>query len=229
MNPARACAPRLAGPQRHWAIERKSHVYGAGRREWVVMFFGLNARRRKLLAGYSSASPRRRCRGLLAVCTRISPEKPVRRPVAQSRLHSVPYFGGIRSSSPTISQTKPPPPSRPHLPGPDSDRSMCSCYSNADIRTGEEADEIFPSSLLEAPDCKVRRQLSSSTQSHTYQVPIGSMPRASLLTLRRRSPSLLAEVDHLPPLGRAYHHARRAPSQYATLGLRTEACPRQRT
>jgi hypothetical protein len=75
------------------------------------------------------------------------------------------------------------------------------CYSNADIRKGEEAEEIFRFvEFWRRQYGKQPQHLVFDSKLTTYQ-GLDRLDAAGItfLTLRRRSPSLLAEVDRLPP------------------------------
>ena len=79
--------------------------------------------------------------------------------------------------------------------------SQVFCYSNADIRKGEEAEEIFRFIAF------WKRQYGSLPQHLVFDSKLTTYDRLdrldaagiTFITLRRRSPSLLAEIDSLPP------------------------------
>jgi hypothetical protein len=79
--------------------------------------------------------------------------------------------------------------------------SQVFCYSNADIRKGDEAEEIFR--FIEF----WKRQYGSLPQHLVFDSKLTTYDRLdrldaagiTFITLRRRSPSLLAEIDYLPP------------------------------
>src|ERR1700689_4325973 len=79
--------------------------------------------------------------------------------------------------------------------------SQVFCYSNADIRKGEEPEEIFR--FIEF----WKRQYGTLPQHLVFDSKLTTYDRLdrldaagiTFITLRRRSPSLLAEIDHLPP------------------------------
>lgn len=74
------------------------------------------------------------------------------------------------------------------------------CYSNADIRKGEEADEIFRFiAFWKRQYGRVPEHLVFDSKLTTYD-RLDRLDEDGIvfITLRRRSPSLLAEVDDLP-------------------------------
>ncbi|HXZ00357.1 MAG TPA: hypothetical protein VEI03_10175 [Stellaceae bacterium] len=74
------------------------------------------------------------------------------------------------------------------------------CYSNADIRKGEEADEVFRFvDFWTRNHGRPPRHLVFDSKLITYQ-GLGRLDKAGItfMTLRRRSPKLLAEVQALP-------------------------------
>jgi Transposase DDE domain len=79
--------------------------------------------------------------------------------------------------------------------------SQVFCYSNADIRKGEEVDEIFRFIAF------WKKQYGSLPQHLVFDSKLTTYDRLdrldaagiTFITLRRRSPSLLAEIDSLPP------------------------------
>ena len=75
------------------------------------------------------------------------------------------------------------------------------CYSNADIRKGEEPEEIFRFiEFWERRYGTLPQHLVLDSRLTTYD-RLDRLDAAGItfITLRRRSPSLLAEIDHLPP------------------------------
>jgi hypothetical protein len=75
------------------------------------------------------------------------------------------------------------------------------CYSNADIRKGEEADKIFRfMAFWKRHRGQAPQQLVFDSKLTTYH-GLDRLDAACItfLTLRRRSPKLLAEAANLPP------------------------------
>jgi hypothetical protein len=115
--------------------------------------------------------------------------------------HSVPYFGEHPLvESHYLSKRSRRQPSILTFLAQDADAQVF-CYSNADIRKGEEAEEIF--GFIEF----WKRQHGTFPQHLVFDSKLTTYDRLdrldaagiTFITLRRRSPSLLAEIDHLPP------------------------------
>jgi hypothetical protein len=115
--------------------------------------------------------------------------------------HSVPYFGEHPLvESHYLSKRSRRQPSVLTFLAQDADAQVF-CYSNADIRKGEEAEEIFRFvEFWRRQYGKQPQHLVFDSKLTTYQ-GLDRLDAAGItfLTLRRRSPSLLAEVDRLPP------------------------------
>ncbi len=119
---------------------------------------------------------------------------------ASLAFHCVPYFGEHPLvESHYLSKRSRRQPSILTFLAQDAD-SQVFCYSNADIRKGEEADEIFRFiGFWKRQYGKVPQHLVFDSKLTTYQ-GLDRLDAAGItfLTLRRRSPSLLAEVVNLP-------------------------------
>jgi hypothetical protein len=214
--PALAQAARLPGstmiPAAHalratlalklWSIERKSHIMALVADEGLALFAGLNAiPKRSYLAEYSSRIDHAMTTKLLAAW---------HQPVAGDHLfagrsfnldfHSVPYYG----EHPVIER---------HYVSMRSRRQKsvltflahdaeghAFCYSNADLRKGEEAEEIFRFiAFWKRTHGAVPRHLVFDSRLTTY----GNLGRLDALgitfiTLRRRSPHLRKEIALVP-------------------------------
>jgi len=185
-----------------WAIERKSHVMALVADEGLALFCGLNAMPKKsFLSEYSSRITPEKVSRLLAVWhAQLAGEALLTGQSLNLDFHTVPYFGEHPLvQSHYLSKRSRRQPSILTFLAQDAD-SQVFCYSNADIRKGEEADEIFRFIAF------WKRQYGSAPQHlvfdsklTTYQ-GLDRLDAAGItfLTLRRRSPGLLAEVDHLP-------------------------------
>src|SRR5712692_9683207 len=141
-------------------------------------------RRRASCRNIPRASPRSRSRACSPAGTRGSPDK-VSSPASRSTSTSTPCptSASIRSF---LAQ--------------DADAQVF-CYSNADIRKGEEAEEVFRFiEFWKRQYGKLPQHLVFDSKLTTYQ-GLDRLDAAGItfLTLRRRSPSLIAEVDRLPP------------------------------
>jgi len=185
-----------------WSIERKSHVMALVADEGLGLFCGLNAMPKKsFLSEYSS---------------RITPEKVAillgtwHHQLAGGKLlpgqsfnldfHSVPYFGAHPIvESHYLSKRSRRQPSILTFLAQDADSDIF-CYSNADIRKGEEVDEIFRFIKFWT------RQHGSQPQHLVFDSKLTThkgLDRLdeqgiTFITLRRRSASLLREIANLP-------------------------------
>ena len=186
-----------------WSIERKSHVMALVADEGLGLFCGLNAMpKRSFLSEYSSRITPQKVSHLLASWhAQLAGEAILKGESINLDFHSVPYFGEHpQVESHYLSQRSRRQPSILTFLAQDAD-SQVFCYSNADIRKGEEAEEIFrfikfwtrqhgspPQHLVFDSKLTTYKQLDRLDQQGII-----------FLTLRRRSPNLLAEVNDLPP------------------------------
>ena len=143
MIPA-AHALRAALALKLWSIERKSHVMALVADEGLALFCGLNASAKKsFLSEYSSRITRQTVSRLLASWhTRFAGDALFTGESLNLDFHSVPYFGEhpLVQSHYLAKRSRRQPASSPswlRMP-----TAMCSA-TNADIRKGEEADEVF--------------------------------------------------------------------------------------
>jgi transposase len=185
-----------------WAIERKSHVMALVADEGLALFCGLNAMPKKsFLSEYSSRITPQKVSRLLALWhAQLGGDRLFAGQSLNLDFHSVPYFG----EHPLVESHYLPKRSR-RQPGvltflaQDAD-SQVFCYSNADIRKGEEADEIFRFiDFWKRQYGKLPQHLVFDSKLTTYH-GLDRLDAAGItfLTLRRRSPSLLAEAAALP-------------------------------
>jgi hypothetical protein len=195
-------ALRAALALKLWSIERKSHIMALVADEGLALFAGLNAiPKRSYLAEYSSRIDHAMTTKLLAAW---------QQPTAGAHLfagrsfnldfHSVPYYG----EHPVIER---------HYVSMRSRRQKsvltflaqdaeehAFCYSNADLRKGEEAEEIFRFiAFWKRTHGDLPRYLVFDSRLTTY----GNLGRLDALgitfiTLRRRSPQLRKEVALVP-------------------------------
>jgi transposase len=185
-----------------WAIERKSHVMALVADEGLALFCGLNAMPKKsFLSEYSSRiTPQKVARLLAAWHAQVSGEDLFAGQSLNLDFHSVPYFG----EHPIVESHYLPRRSRRQpsiltFLAQDAD-SQVFCYSNADIRKGEEADEIFRFIAF------WKRQHGKAPQHLVFDSKLTTVPGLdrldaagiTFITLRRRSPKLLAEIANLP-------------------------------
>jgi hypothetical protein len=186
-----------------WSIERKSHVMALVADQGLAMFCGLNAMpKRSYLGEYSSRiTPPKTSRLLSGWHARMGGEAILAGNSINLDFHSVPYFGEHPVvESHYLSKRSRRQPSILTFLAQDAD-SQVFCYSNADIRKGEEAEEIFRFIKF------WERQHGSLPQHLVFDSKLTNYPQLdrldelgiSFITLRRRSPKLLAEVANLPP------------------------------
>ena len=195
-------ALRAALALKLWAIERKSHIMALVADPGLALFCGLNAMPKKsFLAEHASRiTPEKITRLLAAWHGRIAGDALVPGASINLDFHTVPYFG----EHPLVQAHYLAKRSR-RQPGilaflaQDADTQVF-CYSNADIRKGEEADEVF-----RFVDFWTRRHgtpprhLVFDSKLTTYE-GLDRLDEAGIrfITLRRRAPGLLAEIDALP-------------------------------
>jgi hypothetical protein len=184
-----------------WSIERKSHVMALVADQGLALFCGLNAMPKKsFLAEYSSRITPRKVEHLLASWHGLlTGEAILSGQSFNLDFHSVPYFGDHPIvESHYLSKRSRRQPSILTFLAQDAD-SQVFCYSNADIRKGEEAEEIFrfikfwthqhgrpPQHLVFDSKLTTYEQLDRLDQKHI-----------TFITLRRRSPTLIAEINDL--------------------------------
>jgi hypothetical protein len=186
-----------------WSIQRKSHIMALVADEGLALFCGLNAMPKKsFLSEYSSRITPHKVSRLLALWHgQLSGEALVTGQSLNLDFHSVPYFGEHPLvESHYLSKRSRRQPSILTFLAQDAD-SQVFCYSNADIRKGEETEEVFRFiAFWKRQYGSVPRHLVFDSKLTTYQ-GLDRLDAKSIifLTLRRRSPRLLAEIDHLPP------------------------------
>src|SRR6266446_2312122 len=186
-----------------WSVERKSHVMSLVTDPGLALFCGLNAIPKKsYLCEYSSRLDHARTTSLLAAWHRM---------VARDKLfggesfnldfHSVPYYGeDPQVENHYVSMRSRAQPSVLAFLAQDA-QGRAFCYSNADLRKGEEAEEIFGFiDFWKKHHGDYPRHLVFDSRLTTYP----NLTRLddlgiTFITLRRRSPALLAEIEGLPP------------------------------
>ncbi len=144
MIPA-AHALRAALALKLWSIERKSHVMALVADPGLALFCGLNAIPKKsYLCEYSSRVDHARTTGLLAAWHRAVAQDPLFGGESFNLdFHSVPYYGeDPQLERHYVSMRSRAQPSVLAFLAQDA-AGRAFCYSNADLRKGEEAEEIF--------------------------------------------------------------------------------------
>lgn len=186
-----------------WSVERKSHVMSLVSDEGLALFAGLNVIPKKsYLSEYSSRIDHTATLNLLARW-----QRPFDTPGAAEQesfnldFHSVPYHGAhpIVEAHYVSSRSRRQPSILVFLAQDAEGRTFC--YSNADIRKGEEAEEVFAFiAFWKRVHGRLPRHLVFDSQLTTYDrlARLDGMG-ITFITLRRRSPRILQEVHALPP------------------------------
>ncbi|MCX6096425.1 MAG: hypothetical protein NT125_06945 [Candidatus Bipolaricaulota bacterium] len=185
-----------------FALERKSHVMALAADEGLALFSGLNATPKKsYLSEYSSRVVPARLDDLLAAWhTHVAGDTLWTADSFNLDFHSVPYYG----EHPVVerhyvSMRSRRQPSVLVFLAQDADgRSFC--YSNADIRKGEEAGEIFRFiAFWRRTHGENPRHLVFDSKLTTYANLVRlDHEKILFVTLRRRSSTLLREIVNLP-------------------------------
>src|SRR5499427_3139128 len=186
-----------------WSIERKSHVMALVADQGLALFCGLNAMPKKsFLAEYSSRITSQKVAHLLASWhAQLAGETILSGQSFNLDFHSVPYFGDHPIvESHYLSKRSRRQPSILTFLAQDAD-SQVFCYSNADIRKGEEAEEIFRFiKFWKDQHGTLPKHLVFDSKLTTYdRLDRLDADGITFMTLRRRSPKLIAEVENLPP------------------------------
>jgi hypothetical protein len=185
-----------------WSIERKSHVMALVADEGLALFTGLNAFPKKsFLSEYSSRIEHAKTIRLLSAWHGLlTGDSLFGGQSFNLDFHSVPYYGEHpviqKHYLPMRSQRKP---SILVFVAQDAD-SRSFCYSNADLRKGEEAEEVFRFvSFWKKTHKELPRQLVFDSKLTTY-AGLARLEGMGIpfITLRRRSPQLLEQVASLP-------------------------------
>src|SRR5580693_2276084 len=185
-----------------WSIERHSHVMALVADEGLALFAGLNAFPKKsYLSEYSSRIPQHQDQSTAGAWhDRVNPQGLFDGESFNLDFHSVPYYG----EDPVIerhyvSARSRRQPSMLVFLAQDAS-SHVFCYSNADLRKGEEAEEIFQFiTFWKRAHGKLPSHLvfDSKLTTHEGLARLDEM-NVPFITLRRRSPKLLREIVLLP-------------------------------
>ena len=186
-----------------WSLEHKSHVMSLVADEGLALFSGLNVSPKKSFFNeYSSRITPAHTQKLLAAWHDQARGRKLWDGTSFNLdFHSVPYYGGDpQVQSHYVSMRSRRQPSILAFLAQD-ERSRSFCYSNADLRKGEEADEIFAFIAFwqkahgRRPEHLV---FDSKLTTHANLVRLDQELHIPFITLRRRSPKLLQEVYSLP-------------------------------
>ena len=186
-----------------WSIERKSHIMALIADDGLGLFCGLNVIPKKsFLSEYSSRITPQKVASLLGAWHgALAGETILPGESFNLDFHSVPYFGEHPLvQSHYLSKRSRRQPSILTFLAQDADTQVF-CYSNADIRKGEEADEVFRFIAFWARHhASPPRHLVFDSKLTTYD-GLDRLDEADItfVTLRRRSPTLLKEIVNLPP------------------------------
>jgi hypothetical protein len=195
-------ALRCALALKLWSIERKSHVMAFVTDPGLALFCGLNVVPKKsYLCEYSSRVERERSVWLLGAWHRaVTQEALFDARSFNLDFHSVPYYG----DDPQVqrhfvsARSRAQPSVLAFLAQDASGRAFC--YSNADLRKGEEAEEIFRFiEFWKRQHGELPRHLVFDSRLTTY-AHLARLQEMGItfMTLRRRSAALLQEVADLP-------------------------------
>jgi len=217
-----------------WSIERKSHVMALVADEGLGLFCGLNVVPKKsFLSQHSSRiTPQKVALLLGAWHDQLAGEKILPGQSFNLDFHSVPYFGEhpLVESHYLAKRSRRQPSILTFLA--QDANSQVFCYSNADIRKGEEANEIFRFiDFWTKKHGSPPQFLVFDSKLTTYE-GLDRLDDAGItfMTLRRRSRRLLREVAGLAPSAwrsitlDVPHRKYRTPKVYEQ-----KACPRQHT
>ncbi len=185
-----------------WSIERKSHVMSLVADEGLSLFCGLNCIPKKsYLSEYSSRIDHTKTTALLAAWHgRFGGEGLLPGHSFDLDFHSVPYYGEhpVIERHYVSARSRRQPSVLVFLAHDAEGRAFC--YSNADIRKGEETDEVFRFiSFWKRVRGEQPQHLVFDSRLTTY----GGLARLdemgiTFITLRRRSPRILKEIEALP-------------------------------
>ena len=185
-----------------WSIERKSHIMPLITDEGLALFAGLNAFPKKsYLSEYSCRiDPRKTTRFLAAWHQQLQGTQVLPGESFNLDFHSVPFYGDDpliqRHYVSARSRSQP---SVLVFLAQDAG-SHVFCYSNADLRKGEEAEEIFEFiAFWQRAHGQLPRHLVFDSKLTTYE-GLARLDKMNIpfITLRRRAPNLLKEIVLLP-------------------------------
>jgi hypothetical protein len=185
-----------------WSIERKSHVMALIADEGLALFAGLNAFPKKsYLSEYACRIDDRKTTRFLAAWHQcIQGSKLLPGESFNLDFHSVPFYGeDPLVERHYVSARSRSQPSVLVFLAQDAG-SHVFCYSNADLRKGEEAEEIFQFiTFWKRAHGKLPRHLVFDSKLTTHE-GLARLDRMKIpfITLRRRSPKLLKEIVLLP-------------------------------
>ncbi len=185
-----------------WSLERKNHVMALAADEGLGLFSGLNVTPKKsYFSEYSSRTTHSTTTRLLAAWhNHLSGDNLFPGKSFNLHFHSVPAYGEdpIIERHYVSMRSRRQPSVLVFLAQDDDSRAFC--YSNADLRKGEEAEEIFRFvEFWKKTHGKLPPHLvfDSKLTTHPNLVRLDRMG-ITFITLRRRSPKLLLNVLQIP-------------------------------
>lgn len=184
-----------------WSIERKSHVMAWAADDGLALFAGLNVIPKKsFLSEYSSRLDHARTLRLLSDWNERAGQALFSGASFNLDFHSVPYYG----ESPLVERHYVSARSR-RQPGllvflAQDEEGRCFCYSNADLRKGEETEEVIRFvDFWEKTRGELPRELVFDSRLTTYaKLAELETRKIDFITLRRRSPKILKDIVCLP-------------------------------
>ena len=186
-----------------WSLEHKSHVMPLVADEGLALFSGLNVSPKKsFFSEYSCRITPAQTQKLLAAWhDQAQGRKLWEGNSFNLDFHSVPYYGeDPQVESHYVSMRSRRQPSILAFLAQD-EHSQSFCYSNADLRKGEEAEEIFAFvDFWQKAHGRRPQHLVFDSKLTTYAnlVRLDKELHIDFITLRRRFPKLLKEVYSLP-------------------------------
>lgn len=185
-----------------WSVERKAHIMALVADQGLALFSGLNCTPKKsFLSEYSSRIDHKKTLKMLSQWHRQVLGEPLGQ--AQSfnlDFHSVPYYGEHPNvQRHYVSARSRRQPSILVFLAQDA-KGQVFCYSNADIRKGEESEEVFRFiAFWKHVRGDKPRHLVFDSRLTTYDglARLDQM-HITFITLRRRSPKILTEIQQLP-------------------------------
>ena len=185
-----------------WSIERKSHVMSLVADQGLALFAGLNAiPKRSYLSEYSHRIDHSKTTRLLGKWQQaVSQSDLIDGSSFNLDFHSAPYFGEhpVVETHYVAMRSRGQPSALVFLAQDAAGHSFC--YSNADIRQGEERDEILSFvKFWKRTRGEVPKHLVFDSQLTNY-ANIAKLDRMNItfITLRRRNPTLMKEIVNLP-------------------------------
>jgi transposase len=186
-----------------WSIERKSHVMALVADEGLSLFAGLNVfPKRSYLSEYSCRVDHRKTLRLLAAWHRqFHGQDLVPGESFNLDFHSVPFYGQdpVIQSHYVSGRSRSQPSILVFLAQDASTHVFC--YSNADLRKGEEAQEIFQFiAFWKRVQHELPRHLvfDAKLTTHSALARLDQMG-IPFITLRTRFPKLIKQIESLPP------------------------------